>query len=139
MRNGLERTLLTSLGTVVVTHPRIMRTICFTLLSAMVAFVAPAAAFAQHDAALAVRGEKVYAAQKCAVCHSIAGKGNQKGSLDGVGTKLSADEIRMWIVSAPEMTAKTKAARKPAMKAYTNLPKDELEALVAYMQILTKK
>lgn len=84
-------------------------------------------------------GEKIYAAQKCAICHSIGGKGNQKGPLDSVGLKLSADEIRMWIVNAPEMTAKTKAARKPVMKAYTTLPQGDLEALVAYMRSLTKK
>ena len=110
-----------------------------SLLTLVAAFLlAPAAAFAQQDA-LAQRGEKVFAAQKCAVCHSIAGKGNQKGALDGVGSKLSADDIRMWIVSAPEMAAKTKSTRKPVMKAYTSLPKDELEALVVYMQSLKKK
>jgi mono/diheme cytochrome c family protein len=112
-----------------------MRRICFAV---SIELITATAGFAQNDAALVQRGEMVYAAQKCAICHSIAGKGNQKGSLDGVGTKLSADEIRMWIVNAPEMTAKTKAARKPVMKAYANLPKDELAALVAYMQSLKK-
>ena len=106
-----------------------------TCLAVTIQLIAATAAFAQNDVQ---RGEMVYAAQKCAICHSIAGKGNQKGSLDGVGTKLSADEIRMWIVNAPEMTAKTKAARKPPMKAYASLPKDELAALVAYMQSLKK-
>jgi cbb3-type cytochrome oxidase cytochrome c subunit len=33
------------------------------------------------------------------------------------------------------MAAKAKAERKPAMKAYT-LPQDELDALVAYLQML---
>ena len=35
------------------------------------------------------RGMQVYAAQKCSVCHSIAGKGNKKGALDDVGSKLT--------------------------------------------------
>lgn len=108
-------------------------------LAASIQLFGPAAVFAQHDAALAARGEAVYTAQKCAVCHSVAGKGNQKGALDSVGSKLSAEEIRMWIMSAPEMATKTKASRKPAMKAYTNIPKDDLEALVAYLQSLKKK
>ena len=112
-----------------------MRIIC---LAVSIELIAATAGFAQNDAALVQKGETIYAAQKCAICHSIAGKGNQKGSLDGVGTKLSADEIRMWIVNAPEMTAKTKAARKPVMKAYASLPKDELAALVAYIQSLKK-
>ena len=109
-----------------------------TCLAVSIELVVATAAFAQNDAALVQRGEMVYAAQKCAICHSVAGKGNQKGSLDGVGTKLSADEIRMWIVNAPEMAAKTKAARKPVMKAYASLPKEELAALVAYLQSLKK-
>ena len=85
------------------------------------------------------RGMKVYADQKCAVCHSIAGKGNEKGALDSVGSRLSADEIRMWIVSPAEMTKKTKAERKPPMRAYPNLPKEDVDALVAYMLSLKKK
>src|SRR3990172_16012 len=91
-------------------------------------------AFAQHEAAVAAQGEKVYAREKCTLCHSIAGKGNQKGPLDDVGTKLTADEIRKWIVSAPEMAQKVKSTRKPVMKAYPNIPKDDLEALVVYLQ-----
>ena len=91
-----------------------------------------------QDAAKIARGQQVYVAQKCAVCHSIAGKGNAKGVLDGVGAKLTADEIRQWIVDAPEMAAKTKAPRKPPMKAYANLPKEDLDALVAYVQSLKK-
>ena len=36
------------------------------------------------------------------------------------------------------MTAKTKAARKPEMKAYT-LPKEDVDALVAYLSAMKKK
>jgi mono/diheme cytochrome c family protein len=83
-------------------------------------------------------GQQVYAAQKCSICHSIAGKGNAKGPLDDVGSKLSADDIRQWIVDAPAMTAKTKATRKPPMKAYSTLSKEDVDGLVAYMQSLKK-
>ena len=84
-------------------------------------------------------GKKVYAAQKCQVCHSIQGAGNRKGPLDDVGVRLTADDIRNWIVDAPAMTAKTKAARKPVMRAYANLAKEDLDALVAYMASLKTK
>lgn len=94
-------------------------------------------AFAQ-DAKLIERGQKVYVEQKCSNCHSVAGKGNKKGPLDEVGSKLSADEIREWIVNAPEMTKKAKAERKPVMKSYPKLPKEDVDALVAYMQSLKK-
>jgi cbb3-type cytochrome oxidase cytochrome c subunit len=58
--------------------------------------------------------------------------------VDSVGSKLSADEIRQWIVNAPEMAAKTQAERKPVMKAYPNIAKDDLDAVVAYLQSLKK-
>ena len=83
-------------------------------------------------------GAKVFADQKCSLCHSIAGKGNAKGPLDEVGSKLSAAEIRSWIDDAPGMTTKTNAARKPVMKAYS-LPKPDVDALVAYLSMLKKK
>jgi mono/diheme cytochrome c family protein len=110
-----------------------MRTICCL---ALVALVLPVHAFAQAGAA---RGEKVYAGQKCAVCHSIAGKGNPKGPLDDVGSRLTAEEIRLWMVNPAEMTKKTNAQRKPPMRAYPNLPQEDLDALVAYMLSLKKK
>lgn len=94
-----------------------------------------AAAASAQDAK--AKGEQVYVAQKCSLCHSIAGKGNAKGALDDVGSKLSADDIRAWIVDAKGMTAKTKASRKPEMKAYS-LPKDDVDALVAYLSSLKK-
>jgi mono/diheme cytochrome c family protein len=96
----------------------------------------PLAASAQD--AKVQQGQKVFADQKCSLCHSVGGKGNAKGPLDAVGSKLSADEIRQWITDAKGMTAKTKATRKPEMKQYS-LPKDDVDAVVAYMQTLKGK
>ena len=93
-------------------------------------------AVAADDAKVA-KGTQVYADQKCALCHSIGDKGNKKGPLDSVGTKYSADDLRAWIVDAKGMTVKTKAPRVPAMKNY-QLPKDDVDALVAYMATLKK-
>ena len=84
------------------------------------------------------KGQKLFTEQKCALCHSIAGKGNAKGALDEVGSKLTEAEIREWLTDAKAMTAKTKAERKPEMKAYT-LAKDDVDSLVAYMTTLKKK
>jgi mono/diheme cytochrome c family protein len=79
------------------------------------------------------KGAAVFAAQKCSMCHSLDGKGASKGPLDGVGLKLKADEIRQWILGPVEMAAKANATRKPVMKAYPNLPKEDLDALVAFL------
>lgn len=92
-----------------------------------------------QDKTAVEHGIKVYAAQKCIVCHSIEGKGAKKGPLDEVGSKLTEAEIREWIVNAPAMTAKTKATRKPLMKDYSKLPKADVDGLVAYLSTLKKK
>ena len=107
-----------------------MRVVPLTVAFTLVASLASAQATAE-------KGKDVYTAQKCSICHSIGGVGNKKGPLDDVGSKLSAGEIRNWITSAPDQAAKAKAERKPAMKAYT-LSKDDLDALVAYLQTLKK-
>jgi cytochrome c2 len=72
-------------------------------------------------------GKLVYTAQKCQLCHSIAGVGNKKSPLDGIGAKLKADEISKWIKTPKEMKADTK------MKAYPDLAAKDLDNLVAYM------
>jgi len=107
------------------------------LLGALtLALATPAVAAAQDDAQVK-KGEQVYAAQKCSMCHSIAGKGGKQSPLDGVGKKLSADEIRAWIVSPAEMTKKSGSTKKPPMPAkWAKLPAADLDALVAYMQSL---
>lgn len=86
----------------------------------------------------AARGAQVYTEQKCSLCHAVAGKGNAKGALDEVGSKLSAAELKAWLVDAKGMTAKSGATRKPDMKNYT-LPAADVDALVAYMGTLKKK
>jgi mono/diheme cytochrome c family protein len=88
----------------------------------------------------AAKGAQVYADQKCSMCHSVAGKGNAKGALDDVGSKLKAEEIRQWIVNPTEMATKAKAERKPAMPSkYASLPKADLDNLVAYLSSLKSK
>lgn len=79
------------------------------------------------------KGAAVFAAQKCLTCHALDGKGMAKGPLDGVGSKLSADEIREWIVHPDVMSKKTNATRKPPMRAYASLPKEDLDALVEFL------
>jgi mono/diheme cytochrome c family protein len=82
----------------------------------------------------AEKGKAVYAAQKCSMCHAIAGAGSKVSALDGVGKKLSADDIRAWIVSPVEAAAKHKSTKKPPMPAkYGTLAAADLDALVAYM------
>ena len=115
------------------TTRRALVTAAFGLAVAM-ATALPAAA---QDAAQIKRGQEVYTAQKCQMCHSIAGKGSKSNPLDGVGTKLTADDIRQWITHPTEMSAKAKSTKKPPMpNKYASLPAADLDALVAYLQSL---
>lgn len=108
----------------------------YTIYAALLTFAAAPALHAQDKSV--ERGQKVYADQKCSVCHSIGGKGNAKGPLDNVGAKLSEEEIRQWMIAPRVMAEKTKATRKPLMPEYTKLPKEDLDAVIAYMRSLKK-
>ena len=50
-------------------------------------------------------------------------------------TKLTAEAMSRAVDrgSPADMSTKAKATRKPAMRAYPNLPKDDLDALVAFL------
>lgn len=97
------------------------------------ALALPALAEAQDVA----KGEQLYAAQKCSMCHQVAGKGNKLSPLDGVGAKLSEADIREWIVDPVAAAAKHKSTKKPLMpRTYAKLPPADVDALVAYMLTL---
>jgi mono/diheme cytochrome c family protein len=71
------------------------------------------------------------------MCHGIAGKGSKTNPLDGVGAKLSAEDIRQWITNPTEAAAKAKSTKKPPMpNKYGKLPAADIDGLVAYMQSL---
>lgn len=109
---------------------RTLTVVAVTLGAAM----APSLASAGQDAK---RGQEVYTAQKCQGCHNIGGQGYKANTLDGVGKKLSAADIRAWIVTPKEMATKTKSTGKPPMpERYAKLPAADIDALVAYMQSL---
>ncbi len=90
-------------------------------------------AFAQDDAKKIDKGKEVFAAQHCSMCHAIAGKGNPKTALDEVGSKLTAEQIKKYIVAPKDVNKDSK------MKAYPSLPADDLDALATYLSTLKKK
>jgi mono/diheme cytochrome c family protein len=109
------------------------RFILFALV-VMVGFVFAASVFAQGKAA---DGEKLYGTQNCKMCHSIAGKGG-KVALDGVGTKLTAADIKEWIADPKAAATKAKSTAKPPMPANAKLTPADVDNLVAYLVTLKK-
>jgi mono/diheme cytochrome c family protein len=79
-------------------------------------------------------GRRVYEREKCATCHQIAGKGNSRFPLDGVGRRLSRDQLRRWFTHTVEMEAAL--PRLPAIRMSSRKYKfsdADLEALVEYL------
>jgi mono/diheme cytochrome c family protein len=99
----------------------------------ILAFAAAVAAPAVAQDAKVTKGQELFTAQKCTMCHSVDGKGNKNKPLDGVGSTLKPEEIRKWITTPKEMKADSK------MKAYSSLSAEDLDALVAYISSLKKK
>ena len=66
----------------------------FVTVSGMLLLAASITGYAQ-DAAQIEKGKTLFstASPKCTMCHAVAGQGNAKNPLDGVGSKLSADDI----------------------------------------------
>jgi len=104
------------------------------VIAAAISFALGAGTALAQDAKVQ-KGMQVFAAQKCSQCHSIAGKGNAKGKLDDVGSKLAAAEIKEWIVDPVGMAAKNKKDRKPPMKKKA-ISDGDADALVAYLSTL---
>ncbi len=83
------------------------------------------------DPAQIARGKQVCAERRCAACHAVAGEGNRKSPLDGVGARVDAKDLRRWIVTPREM--------KPTVKRplYDEMPAADIDALVAYLERLS--
>jgi mono/diheme cytochrome c family protein len=75
-------------------------------------------------------GREIYAVQKCALCHAIAGIGGKKSDLDGIGSKLKAEDIRKWIRTPKDMKA------NPTMKPFPSLSEKDLSDLIAFLSTL---
>lgn len=105
------------------------------LVVAAMGLAAPA--IAQNRAPQPEAGKKVYERLKCVDCHQIEKRGNSRYPLDGVASRLTAEQIRRWLTHPAEMEAalpKMPAIRMSTMKYRLNT--QDLDALVAYLQTL---
>jgi len=109
------------------------------LVAAATAFSSVAGAQIKDDYSNKVFvGRQVFLTYGCGQCHSVGPKGNTKGPLDDVGSRLSVDELKGWILNPAEMTTKTKATRQPPCKK-AKLNDEEVEGLLIYLQAQKKK
>jgi mono/diheme cytochrome c family protein len=95
--------------------------------------VAPPPSPPPAPASAVLRGAEVYREQRCATCHALAGAGNPRYPLDGVGARHDAEALRDWIVGTG---AAAGALAGPVLRrktAYRSLPAEDLAALVDYL------
>lgn len=78
-------------------------------------------------------GRAVYEANSCARCHQLAGEGSPRSPLDGVGARLSRDELRQWITADDAIADDLSKRAWEAKQAYRSLPAADLEALIDYL------
>lgn len=81
-------------------------------------------------------GRQIYNQQGCGLCHSIAGQGNPRNTLDGVGSKRTASELRNFITGADTLQGLLTTSIRKMKQRYRELSTDDLDALVIYMQSL---
>ena len=84
-------------------------------------------------------GRKIYDSEGCAKCHMLGGQGNRMFPLDGVGSRLSADDIRRWLTHTAQM--EDALPKVPAIKMSSrkyDFNDADLDAIVAFLKSLTK-
>jgi mono/diheme cytochrome c family protein len=91
------------------------------------------------DPAKVAAGKAAYEETKCAKCHGDNGVGDKNGKqvLVGIYPKTSAADIRKWITTPAEMTAKLPKKPKEPMKKF-DLTEKQVDDLVAYVMSLKK-
>jgi mono/diheme cytochrome c family protein len=109
------------------------------LAAAMAALVS--GAVGASDANLVQSGKEIYTRQQCARCHMVGGKGYKHGKLDGVASKMNADDMRKWLTKPAEMEAKLAEPPKVKMSSRKRmkLTDADVTALVAYLMTLRQK
>jgi mono/diheme cytochrome c family protein len=86
-----------------------------------------------------VRGRGVYAEQGCSSCHSIAGSGNPRNPLDGVGARRTRAELFEWVTGTGAVADQLSPAVVRRKERYRDLSPNDLNAVVAYLASLTPK
>lgn len=82
------------------------------------------------------RGRNVYEASGCSLCHEVAGRGNPRNPLDGVGARRDRAGLRAWIVAEAAVADSLSPSALRRKRSYGSLPEEDLEALIDYLASL---
>lgn len=81
-------------------------------------------------------GKVVYEANGCSMCHAIAGEGDPQYPLDGVGARLSAQQLQQNIAPTPDMQSKFAEVVFEMKQGYHDLSEADMTDLVLYLRSL---
>lgn len=81
-------------------------------------------------------GKIVYETNGCAICHAIAGEGDPQYPLDGVGARLSAQQLQQNIAPTPDMQSKFAEVVFEMKQGYHDLSEADMTDLVLYLRSL---
>jgi cytochrome c2 len=104
-----------------------MKRLVLLVVAGIIAVMFCAPLYAQD----AANGEKVFAREKCGMCHTAT-----RNSLKDVGSKLTADQIKEWIKNPKQAAANAKSTAKPPMRSFEKLADKDVNDLVAYLQTM---
>lgn len=91
------------------------------------------------DIELIETGRQIFKQKNCFRCHSIAGAGNPRYPLDGVGASYNTNELRDWIIGADNVRDMLPAHVFKLKQSYSELSDDDLKSLIEYLQSLRMK
>ncbi len=78
-------------------------------------------------------GARLYADQRCAACHAVAGAGNPRFPLDGVGVRLNEGDLLHGILGTGPLAERLSPVVVRRKERYRSLSEDDLAALVKYL------
>ena len=84
------------------------------------------------------RGRHVYGEECCASCHALAGAGNPRNPLDGVGGRRTRAELFEWVTGTGLAADQLSPAVVRRKARYRELAQADLDALMAYLASLTR-
>jgi cytochrome c5 len=96
----------------------------------------PRAAVQERDS---LAGLRVFRASGCERCHSVAGVGSPRYPLDGVGSRRSQDELRVWTVGAEAVQDSLSPSALRAKQRYQQLPAEDMRVLLSFMARLIER
>lgn len=88
------------------------------------------------DPAEVRRGRAVFEEQGCLRCHRVAGEGSPRSPLDGVGARLTPEEIHAFIVVDDAVRGSLSPSVARAKNEFADMPDGDLDALVVYLTTL---